>query len=94
MVTVMNNRRKPKASSADSAFLLKLVLYLIVGSQWVWLVDAGLTRQIPLPIGLIAGFLFASHEHFRVDRKIEYALVLIASFIGFWSHAGIYIYVL
>jgi hypothetical protein len=78
----------------DSPYLLKLVLYLIVGSQWVRLVDPELTKQVPLPIGLVIGVLFASHDHFKIDRKIEYAVLLIAMFIGFWSQVGVYITIL
>lgn len=75
----------------DSVYLLKLVLYLIVGAQWIRFVNASGTTQIPIPIGLIAGFLFAAHDHFKIDRKIEYAVLLVAMFVGFWSQVGIYI---
>jgi hypothetical protein len=73
----------------DSAYFLKLVLYLILGSQWLRLTDIALTKQVPLPIGLVVGLFFASHEHFQIDRKIEYALLLIAMFISFWLPIGI-----
>ncbi len=73
----------------DSAYVLKIVLYLIVGSQWLWIVNPELTEQIPIPIGLIIGGLFATHDHFQIDRKIEYALLLAAAFVGFWSQAGL-----
>lgn len=75
----------------DSVYLLKLVLYLIVGAQWIRVVNQSGTAQIPIPIGLIVGFLFAAHDHFKIDRKIEYAVLLIAMFVGFWSQVGIYI---
>ncbi len=80
---------KTKTAVSDGPYFLKLVLYLIVGSQWVRLVDTDLTRQIPLPIGLLVGFLFASHEHFQIDRKIEYAVLLIACLVGFWAQTGL-----
>lgn len=84
-------KRKSTTRETDSTYLLKLVLYLIFGSQWVFLVDGGLTRQIPLPIGFVVGLLFAMHDHFQIDRKIEYAVLLVAMFIGFWANAGIYV---
>jgi hypothetical protein len=76
----------------DGAFVLKLVLFLIVGSQWVWFVSNTSLTQIPIPIGLIIGFAFASHDHFKLDRKIEYAVLLIAMLVGFWAQVGIYIH--
>ena len=83
-----------KHKETDNGYFLKLVLYLIIGSQWVFITDAELTRQIPLPVGLLIGLVFAAHDHFQLDRKIEYALLLIATFIGFWSGIGINLAVL
>lgn len=83
-----------RANELDSAFLLKIVLYMIIGSQWIRLVNVDYTNQIPIPLGFIIGVLFATHEHFRIDRKIEYAVLLVAMFIGFWVQTGLYITVL
>ena len=80
---------RKSAAETDSAYFLKLVLYLILGSQWLRLTDMAHTRQIPLPIGLAVGLFFASHEHFQMDRKVEYALLLVAMFISFWLPIGI-----
>jgi hypothetical protein len=35
-----------------------------------------------LPIGLILGIIFSAHDHFRIDRKIEYAVLLVAALLG------------
>jgi hypothetical protein len=78
-------------NETDGAFFLKIVLYLVLGLQWIWVVNPSQTRQIPLPIGLLIGVLFASHDHFQIDRKIEYAILLIATALGFWLHSGIYL---
>jgi len=86
--------KRKQAIEPDSTFLLKMVLYLIVGAQWVRIVNPSLTKEIPLPVGLVLGLLFAMHDHFRLDRKIEYALLLVAMLIGFWSQAGVYITIL
>ncbi len=83
--------KKRKAAEPDSVYFLKIVLYVILGSQWVWLTNANEAKQIPLPIGLILGLWFAAHEHFRIDRKIEYALLLVAALIGFWIQSGIFV---
>lgn len=78
----------------DTVFFLKLLMYALVGSSWLWLVNDNSTRQIPIPFGLALGLLFASHEHFKLDRKIEFAVLIIAMLIGFWSNMGLYVTVL
>jgi hypothetical protein len=83
-------KQKPSTQELDSVFMFKLVLYLILGSIWI-----KITRndniQIPIPIGLIVGIIFTAHEHFKIDRKIEYAVMLIAMLIGFWAPFGLYV---
>lgn len=76
---------------SDGSYLLKLVLYVIIGSQWLWISASDDSTFIPLPIGLIIGLLFVRHERFQIDRKIEYALLLIATLIGFWAQIGLFI---
>jgi hypothetical protein len=75
----------------DSVFLLKIALYLVIGSQWVRFADVDGNHQIPIPVGLLVGLLFAMHDHFQMDRKIEFTVLLVAMFVGFWSQVGIYI---
>ena len=87
----MAARTRKATNELDSVYLLKLVLYLIVGAQWIRFENVAGTTQIPIPIGLIIGILFAAHDHFRIDRKIEFAILLIAMFVGFWSQVGVYI---
>lgn len=78
-------------SERDSTYVLKLVLYLIIGAQWIRLENVTGTTQIPIPIGLVIGLLFVMHDHFKIDRKIEYAILLVAMFVGFWTQVGVYI---
>jgi hypothetical protein len=74
----------------DGVYLLKMVLYLLAGSLWLKIGgENGLS--VPLPIGLAIGLLFTTHEHFRIDRKIEYAVLLVAMLFGFFAPYGIYI---
>jgi len=79
----------PKKQS-DSTYFLKLVVLIILGSLWVKATD-GQSWQVPLPVGFIIGLIISSHEHFRIDRKIEYAVLLIATLVGFWAPIGLYI---
>lgn len=83
--------KKANPQSFDGIYLLKLVLYLVIGAQWLTLSNATATFKLSLPIGLVLGVIFAAHEHFRIDRKIEYALLLVAALVGFFSHSGFYI---
>ncbi len=82
-----NKQSRRNSNELDSAYILKLVLYLIIGAQWLRFVPTG-NLQIPIPIGAIVGIFFAAHEHFVIDRKIEYAVLLVAMFIGFWFPVG------
>ncbi len=83
----MAKKSKSQSQELDSVFVLKLVLYLIIGSQWVRVTKGN--TQIPIPVGLILGIVFASHDRFQIDRKIEYALLLVAMFVGFWLPLGL-----
>ncbi len=74
----------------DSVYVLKLVMYLIIGTLWLRIGRAD-GSNIPIPIGLVIGFLFAAHDSFKIDRKIEYAVLLVAMLIGFWSQIGLMI---
>ena len=91
MAKTKGRKRRTRSPELDSVYLLKLVLYLIVGAQWIRLENTTGTTQVPIPIGLIIGVLFAAHDHFKIDRKIEYAVLLVAMFVGFWSQVGVYI---
>lgn len=95
MVKKKTVKRKVKVpAETDGAYFLKIVLYLIIGAQWVYLVNPDQSRQIPLPIGLAIGALFAAHDHFQLDRKIEFAILAIACFIGYWAQTGLLVSVL
>lgn len=83
-------KRKTTHPQSESTYVLKLILYMILGSLWIK-VTSDDSSQWPIPIGFIIGVFFAMHEHFKIDRKIEYALLLVAMFIGFWLPIGLYI---
>lgn len=83
-----NKKRTKQTEEPDSAYFLKLVLYLILGSFWIRLENMP-NWSVGLPVGLIVGLVFARHEQFQIDRKIEYALLLVATFVGFWLPLGL-----
>jgi ABC-type dipeptide/oligopeptide/nickel transport system permease component len=77
----------PKNKESDSSYILKLVVYLILGSIWLRLTLGDTT--IPLPVGLIVGLFAARTDRFQVDRKIEFALLLVSAFVAFWLPFGL-----
>lgn len=66
----------------DSIYFLKLVMYFLFGTFWVHVVTSSYT--IPLPVGFLIGMAFASHDHFKIDRKIEYAVLVISMFVTYF----------
>ena len=73
----------------DSVYFLKLVMYLILGTQWLRLTNGAGQTVLTLPIGLAVGMGFALHDHFRIDRKIEFAVLLVAMLVGFYAQIGL-----
>ena len=82
--------KKKKSKEPDSVYLLKLILFFILGAIWFRFSDPG--AVIPgIPVGLILGLMFASHDHFTIDRKVEFAILLAAAFLSFVASIGIVI---
>lgn len=78
-------RKKKDNSESDGLFILKIVLYFIVGCLWI---QFGSQDEFVLPIGLLIGLLFASHDHFMIDRKIEYIVLIFATLLSFIAPIG------
>ena len=68
----------------DSVYFLKALLFFILGTIWLQL-----NGHTVLPLGLVLGIIFAQHDHFNIDRKIEYVILIIAALLGLIGH-GIY----
>jgi hypothetical protein len=69
--------RKTTEREADSTYFLKVLLYIILGLIWV-----KYNGYLVFPIGLVLGVLFAQKDHFALDRKVEYAILIIACLLG------------
>lgn len=84
---------KNTATEGDSAYFFKLVLFVILGSLWLKFSEpitlAGNFQLLGLPIGLIIGLIFASQDHFQVDRKIEYAILMVMTIVSLFLPVGI-----
>jgi hypothetical protein len=83
--------RLTEKNEPDSIFILKIVLYLILGSMWLNIYTVSNDR-IPIPLGALIALLFAATDHFKIDRKIEYAVLIVAAFVGYWVPIGFNIY--
>jgi hypothetical protein len=70
--------QKSRSTEYDSVYFLKILLYLLLGSVW----GTTTTGTRFLPLGLILGVIIVQHERLQIDRKIEYAILLIASVLG------------
>ncbi len=90
-MAMAKKQKRSNSPQVDGVYVLKLVLYVILGSLWVKIGSDGTGLHVPLPIGLGVGLLFASHEHFRTDRKIDYAVLVTAALFGYLAPYGLYI---
>ena len=85
-------KSKKTVVEKDSTYFLKLVLYIIVASFWLKFqspISLGGFQLYGFPLGLFIGLIFASHDHFQVDRKIEYAILIVVTILTFFVPAGI-----
>ncbi|HUC20872.1 MAG TPA: hypothetical protein VMR98_05255 [Candidatus Polarisedimenticolaceae bacterium] len=73
----MASKRKSANNEYDSVYFLKVLLYLLLGT--VWLAFDG---KKYIPVGIIAGILIAQHERLQLDRKIEYAMLIVGGLLG------------
>lgn len=72
--------KKSVATESDNAYFLKILIYFTLGMLWV-----KVNGYMVLPLGLILGVIIAQHDHFAIDRKIEYAILVVAGILGLWG---------
>lgn len=90
MYLMAKMKNKKTNSDVDMIYFLKLTVYLMLGALWLKVTD-GQNTQIPIPIGFMIGIVMAGHDHVQLDRKIGFAVLLVAMLIGFWAPFGIYV---
>ncbi len=76
----------------DSSYFLKLVVYILLGMFWLRLASPIVIFGLDigaLPLGLIVGLLLASHDKFQIDRKIEYAVLVLVTIVSLFLPVGI-----
>lgn len=82
-------RKNTLDNEPDALYFLKILLFFIVGAVWIRTTNTVLLGISGLPVGLVLGLLFAQHEHFRIDRKIEYLVLLLAAVLSYVAPVGI-----
>lgn len=86
--------RRVKSVESDGGFFLKLILYIILGSLWLKFaspIQIGAIIVNGIPIGLIIGLLIARRDQSQVDRKIEYAILVVITILAYFLPSGIVI---
>ena len=79
---------KKRNNNLDIIFILKIVIYLVLSTQWVYIERVNATFTIPIPVGALIALFLSFRDRFRIDRKIEYVVILLAMFVGFWLPIG------
>ena len=69
--------KKAARTESDSVYFLKILLFFIFGLVWV-----KYHGIVVFPLGLVLGLAFAQVDHFAIDRKIEYAILIISALLG------------
>lgn len=69
--------KRSRARETDNAYFLKILIYFILGTIWI-----KVNGYVVFPVGLLVGVIIAQHDHFSIDRKIEYAVLIIAAILG------------
>jgi len=69
--------KKNSGRETDNAYFLKILIYFVLGTIWV-----KVNGYVVFPIGLLLGVIIAQHDHFAIDRKVEYAVLIVAAVLG------------
>ncbi|MCB9820026.1 hypothetical protein H6796_01850 [Candidatus Nomurabacteria bacterium] len=87
------NRWRKRSLESDSAYFLKLVICVILGTLWLKFSTPVVWNGVminALPLGLLVGLvLVKSFEKYQSDRKIWYAVLLIIGVVSYFVPAGI-----
>ncbi len=89
---MVKKQKKSASVESDSEYFLKLVLYIILGALWLKFaspLSIGAVQFNGFPLGLVVGLFFASHDKFQIDRKIEYAILIIMTLLSYFLPIGI-----
>ena len=88
----MTKKIKILPQETDSAFLLKIVMYIILASVCIKFqepLDLFVVGISGVPIGLFIGLIVARQDRFQIDRKIEYVVLIVMTIVTYFIPAGI-----
>lgn len=79
------------SSQTDAGYFAKMLLFFMLGTLWIRLlhINIGPFEHFSIPAGLVIGLVLASHERLQIDRKLEYIVLIAATFISFYLPVGI-----
>jgi hypothetical protein len=69
--------KKSAARETDNAYFLKILVYFVLGTIWI-----KVNGYVVFPAGLLLGIIIAQHDHFAIDRKVEYAVLIVSAVLG------------
>jgi hypothetical protein len=61
----------------DSVYFLKILIYFVLGTIWI-----KINGLVLVPVGLILGVIISQKDHFAIDRKVEYAVLIMSAILG------------
>ena len=70
-------KKASPAKETDNAYFLKLLMYFVLGTIWI-----KYDGRVVFPVGLAIGLLYTRKDHFMIDRKVEYAMLIFAAMMG------------
>lgn len=93
--TTVSRRHYEKIMESDSTYLLKLVVFVLLGTLWLKFATPLTWQGIPfngIPVGLLVGLLLVRRfEPLQIDRKIWYATLIVVTIVCYFVPAGIVI---
>lgn len=78
--------RKRVAKEADSVYFLKILVFFVLGSIWV-----KYHGVVVFPAGLVLGLALTAHDHFAIDRKVEYAVLVMSALVSLATGYSVFI---
>lgn len=92
---LISRKGRENIYESDSTYFLKLIVVVLLGMMWLKFAEplqVGSFVLTGIPLGLMIGVLIVSKfEHFQLDRKIWYAILVIVTVISYFVPAGIVI---
>jgi hypothetical protein len=70
-------KKRAVPTETDSAYFLKILIYFVFGTIWI-----KYNGYVVFPLGLVFGLILTRHDHFAIDRKIEYAVLIVSAILG------------